>query len=368
MEPTANVPIEHKAPPLTADRVPTGWVSLDVALRGGIPCGTVSIIAGRPDVGKTTLACHIAANAVKAGFKVLYIDVEGRIVSNIERITDRGITEADMGTRFHLAVGVPTIEQAAAKVRGEILSALSANEAPPRVVIVDSIASLITRKQLEARQAGDERIAIGEWARAFQEAFKDICTSYVPQHQIAMVWTTQVRTVIAPHGSYERPYMSNWIWHIASVLIHLKEEKEEDNDLDVDDMRFKGFLVSPFKHIVFRLEKNQTGYGSKLEGRGRYFLMAPAGFARGDFDPLYEILIWGNTRESWGFLRKDRAEENPLAAERGRKTITFQIKGSDLTFQYPAIYRDRALYDAVVAECLPKLTSVLTAFYTGRIF
>ena len=62
---------------LTISGIPTGSLSLDVALGGqGIPRGRIIEIFGPESSGKTTLALHVAAQAQKAGGIAAIIDAE----------------------------------------------------------------------------------------------------------------------------------------------------------------------------------------------------------------------------------------------------------------------------------------------------
>lgn len=58
-------------------RVPTGLISLDIDLGGGIPVGRAINIAGGFSVAKTTLALHILKAFQKAGYPCAFFDVEG---------------------------------------------------------------------------------------------------------------------------------------------------------------------------------------------------------------------------------------------------------------------------------------------------
>jgi replicative DNA helicase len=55
--------------------VPTGYEKLD-RLIGGIPFGILSVLAGRPSMGKTTLAINIADHADAMGYQVDYFTLE----------------------------------------------------------------------------------------------------------------------------------------------------------------------------------------------------------------------------------------------------------------------------------------------------
>lgn len=55
--------------------VPTGIVDLDAPLGGGLPRGSLTIVAGRPSMGKTVLGFQIARNASR-DFPVLAVSIE----------------------------------------------------------------------------------------------------------------------------------------------------------------------------------------------------------------------------------------------------------------------------------------------------
>jgi recombination protein RecA len=64
-------------PHLEVETIPTGSLSLDIALGiGGVPRGRIVEIFGPEASGKTTLALHIIAEAQKLGGTVAFIDAE----------------------------------------------------------------------------------------------------------------------------------------------------------------------------------------------------------------------------------------------------------------------------------------------------
>ena len=66
-----------EAPSMNVEAIPTGSLSLDIALGiGGVPRGRIIEIFGPESSGKTTVALHIVAEAQKAGGDALFIDVE----------------------------------------------------------------------------------------------------------------------------------------------------------------------------------------------------------------------------------------------------------------------------------------------------
>jgi DNA repair protein RadB len=57
--------------------IPTGCRSVDDYLKGGIPSGSVTLVYGEPETGKTTLLIQCAANCSKQGYKTLFADCDG---------------------------------------------------------------------------------------------------------------------------------------------------------------------------------------------------------------------------------------------------------------------------------------------------
>src|SRR2546421_5622318 len=59
-----------------APRLPLQWMELNRVLGGGVVPGSVILLGGEPGVGKSTLLMHLAAQAARAGGRVLYTSGE----------------------------------------------------------------------------------------------------------------------------------------------------------------------------------------------------------------------------------------------------------------------------------------------------
>jgi len=59
--------------------IPTGCISLDRALEGGLPPSSITLLYGEAETGKTTLAMQCAVSSSRMGFKTLYIDSDGTL-------------------------------------------------------------------------------------------------------------------------------------------------------------------------------------------------------------------------------------------------------------------------------------------------
>src|SRR5213078_1760677 len=115
---------------VNVETIPTGSLSLDIALGGGIPRGRVIEIYGPESSGKTTVCLHAVAEVQKSGGTAAYIDAEHaldpaysrRVGVNTEQLL---ISQPDSG------------EQAL-----EILETLVRSNAVD-IVVIDSVAALV---------------------------------------------------------------------------------------------------------------------------------------------------------------------------------------------------------------------------------
>ncbi len=75
---------------LNATLRPTGLASLDFTLGGGLVDGSVTLIAGEPGVGKSTLIAQLGLTMAEAGKKILYVTGEespAQIKRRLERLS-----------------------------------------------------------------------------------------------------------------------------------------------------------------------------------------------------------------------------------------------------------------------------------------
>lgn len=63
--------------PEVLEKTPTGCKAIDSLLDGGFPLGSVSLVYGEAETGKTTLMMQCAVNCAKQGYKTLFVDCDG---------------------------------------------------------------------------------------------------------------------------------------------------------------------------------------------------------------------------------------------------------------------------------------------------
>ena len=129
------------------DTIPTGSLGLDIALGvGGIPRGRVIEIFGPESSGKTTLTLHIIANTQKLGGVAAFIDAEHALDPSWAkrlgvRLDDLLVSQPDTGEQ--------ALEIAEMLVRSNAVD----------VVVVDSVAALVTKAELEG-DMGDAHVGL----------------------------------------------------------------------------------------------------------------------------------------------------------------------------------------------------------------
>jgi recombination protein RecA len=161
----------------TIDSIPTGAISLDLALGiGGIPRGRVTEIFGPEMSGKSTMALHIIAEAQNQGGTAAYIDVEhaldpGYAANCGVKVEDILISQPDTG------------EQAL-----EITEALVRSGAVD-VVVIDSVAALVPRAELEG-DMGDAHV--GLQARLMSQALRKLSAA-IHRSNTAVIFINQLR-------------------------------------------------------------------------------------------------------------------------------------------------------------------------------
>lgn len=175
--------------------ISTGSVLLDYAIanrrNGGVPSGRIIEIFGDPSTGKSHIAFAIAATVQKLGGLVVYIDTEN--ATPVEKLANMGI---DVSKRFvycdtHCTEEVFKITESTIK-KAAGLVAKKKEDAPPILVVWDSVAATSPKQELE----GDyDDNTVGLQARVISKAMRKI-TGIIGQNNVTFLCLNQVRMKI----------------------------------------------------------------------------------------------------------------------------------------------------------------------------
>src|SRR5579863_5580617 len=117
--------------------IPTGSISIDAALGvGGLPRGRVIEIYGPESGGKTTLTLHVIAEAQKMGGIAAFIDAEHALDPSYARKLGVDVD--------NLLVSQPDNGEQALEITEALIRSGGVD-----VVVVDSVAALVPRAELE---------------------------------------------------------------------------------------------------------------------------------------------------------------------------------------------------------------------------
>ena len=160
--------------------IPTGALSLDLALGGrGMPRGRICELFGPEGSGKTTLALHVIAEAQKGGGVAAFIDAEHCLDPTWARSLGVNLEQ--------LLVSQPDTGEQALDIC-ELLIRSNAVD----VVVIDSVAALIPRAELEG-EMGD--VHMGLQARLMSQAMRKL-TGAIAKSRTCVIFINQIRMKI----------------------------------------------------------------------------------------------------------------------------------------------------------------------------
>ena len=306
---------------LTVEAIPTGALSLDMALGvGGIPRGRITEIYGPESSGKTTICQHIVAEAQKLGGTCAYVDMEhaldtlyaSRCGVNVDSLL---ISQPDTG------------EQAL-----EITETLVRSGAVD-VIVIDSVAALVPRAEIEG-DMGDS--PMGMQARLMSQALRKL-SGAIKQTNTAVVFTNQLRLKIGVmFGNPETTTGGMALKFYASVRLDVRRIQSIKLGPEIIGSRtrvrvVKNKVAAPFRTAEFDIMYNEgiSRYGDLIDLATGLDIVTK----RGSFYSYGDIRLGQGRENAKDFLKQniDLADEIELAVRQqaAEGAVPMPLSGSE---------------------------------------
>lgn len=305
----------QKAKTMNVEAIPTGSISLDLALGvGGIPKGRIIEIFGPEASGKTTLAMHMIAEVQKDGGIAAFVDAEHAL--DPERAKAVGV-KIDK-----LLISQPDNGEQALDIVEALIRSNSVD-----IIVVDSVAALTPKAEIEG-EMGDSHM--GRHARLMSQALRKL-TAIISKSKSTVIFINQIRMKIGVmFGNPETTTGGQALKFYSSVRIEIRRLAQIKQGDVIVGSRVKAKIVknkvaAPFKSTEFDIMFSEGGIsftGDLLDTATKYGVVVKTGnsYAFGEHK-------LGVGREN----AKNFLKDNPKVATEIEKTLRSKAKESDLS-------------------------------------
>jgi len=298
-----------EAKTMQVDAVPTGCLSLDIALGvGGVPRGRIIEIYGPEASGKTTLAQHVVAELQKMGGVAAFVDAEHALDPDYAKKIGVNIKE--------LLISQPDNGEQALEIVETLIRSNGID-----VVVVDSVAALVPQKEIEG-EMGDSHM--GLHARLMSQALRKL-TGVISKSNTVLIFINQTRMKIGVvFGNPETTTGGMALKFYSSVRIEVRRSaqiKQGDKAIGnrVKAKVVKNKVAAPFQTCEFDIMYNE---GISIAGD-----MLDLGVAREVIKKSGNSYSYGEEKLGVGRENAKRyLRENPRLIKQIKKQIWDEIK------------------------------------------
>ena len=257
-----------ETPKMDVELLPSGSLSLDLALGGGWPKGRIIEIYGPESSGKTTLALHAIAEMQKQGGQAAFIDAEHAL--------DPAYAKKIGVDTANLLISQPDNGEQALEICETLVRSNAVD-----LIVVDSVAALVPQAEIDG-DMGDAQM--GLQARLMSQAMRKL-TGIISKSRATVIFINQIRMKIGVmFGNPETTTGGNALKFYASVRVDIRRIGQIKDGDNISGNRtkikvVKNKIAAPFRTAEFDIMYNEgiSKSGDVLDLGVQYGVLDKAG-------------------------------------------------------------------------------------------